>query len=100
MTARDWEIVAVIVCISVVVGFVLGVRIQCVAKLLVAWIVMTALILLSTLGYRFGGPAMWPWQDTILQNALAFGALVLVIAAPVIGAAGLSRWWVMRRKVI
>ena len=98
MTSHDWEIVAVVVFISVVAGIFLGLWIYYRVRLAITSIAIIALVFFSTLGWRFGGPGRWPWQDAAAQNAFVFGALLSVIAVPMIGAALLSRCCVKRRK--
>jgi hypothetical protein len=98
MTTSDWEIVAVVVFISVVAGVFLGLWIHHRVTLTIVSLAIVALVFFSTLGWRFGGPRRWPWQDGAVQNAVVFGALLSVIAVPMIGAALLSHCCVKRRK--
>src|SRR5689334_4561359 len=99
MTSSDWQIVAVIVFFSIVLGVVLGIGVRHVAKLIVAFMLAIALIFVCTLWYRFGGPTTWPWQGSVALDITVFGPLLFSIMLPLVAAAWFARR-AMRRKVI
>ena len=100
MTPHDIGFFAAIVCVSAIVGVILG--IACRGHSVVALVSsgLASLLLFAALEWRFGAPEEWSWQHPIASAAYLFGPFAIFVAAPLVGAALLISRWVMRRKVI
>lgn len=97
MTLRDIRFLAVVVCLSAVMGVLLGVLCRGRTGLAVASSVVISLLFFTALEWRFGSPEEWPWQSPIVNSAYLFGPFLILIAAPTIVAAVLAGRWGRRR---
>ncbi len=100
MTPNDIGLFAVIVCVSAVVGVILGIVCRGRSVATVVCSALASLLLFAALEWRFGAPEEWSWQHPIASSAYLFGPFLMLVAAPLVGAALLISRWVMRRKVI
>jgi hypothetical protein len=100
MTPHDISFFAAIVCVSAVVGVTLG--IVCRGRSMVTLVCsgLMSVLLFATLEWKFGAPGEWSWQHPIASSAYLFGPFLILVAAPLVGAALLVERWVMRRRVI
>jgi hypothetical protein len=100
MTPHDSAFLAGTVCVSAIIGVIVGV--VCRGRSVVTAVCsgLTSLLLFAALEWRFGAPEEWSWQHPIVSSAYLFGPFVILVAAPLVGAALLISRWVMRRKVI
>src|SRR5437879_10982333 len=97
MTVRDVSFLAVVFCVSGVMGILLGVLCHGGARLAIASSVVVSLLFFMALEWRFGSSEEWPWQSPIANSAYLFGPFLLLVAAPTVGAALLAGRWVRRR---
>jgi hypothetical protein len=100
MTSHDIGFFAAIVCVSAVVGVILGFVFRGRSVVTVVCSVLASLLLFATLEWRFGAPEEWSWQQPIASSAYLFGPFLILVAAPLVGVALLVGRCVMRRKVI
>ena len=100
MTSHDIGFFAVIVCVSAVIGVILGLACRGRTAVTIVCGVLASLLLFIILEWRFGAAEEWSWQDPITSSAYLFGPFVILVAAPLIGTALLAGRWLLRRKVI
>ena len=99
MTPHGIGLFAVIVCVSAVVGVILGIVCRGRSVVAVVCSALASLLLFAAFEWKFGAPEEWSWQHPIASSAYLFGPFLIFIAAPLVGAALLISRWVMRRKV-
>jgi hypothetical protein len=100
MTPHGVGLFAVIVCFSAVIGVILGIVCRGCSFIAVVCSALASLLLFAAFEWRFGAPEEWSWQHLVASSAYLFGPFVILVAAPVVGAALLISRWVLRRKVI
>ena len=100
MTPHDISFFAAIVCVSAVVGVILGIVCRGRSVATVGCSVLASLLLFAALEWRFGAPEEWSWQHPISSSAYLFGAFLILVATPLLGAALLVSHCVTRHKVI
>ena len=100
MTPHDIALLAGGACVSAIIGLILG--IVCGGRSVVTVVCsgLTSVLLFAALEWKFGAPEDWSWQHPVASSAYLFGPFVILVAAPLVGAALLISRWVMRRKVI
>ena len=86
MTTRDVGFLSVVVCISAVMGVVLGILCRGRTRLAITSSVLISFVFFVTLEWIFGSPEEWPWQSPIVNSAYLFGPFLIRIAAPTVGA--------------
>jgi hypothetical protein len=100
MTSHDIAFFAGIACVSAVIGVILGILCRGRSVVTVVCGGLASLLLFAALEWRFGAPEEWSSQHPVASSAYLFGPFVILVAAPLVGAALLISHWVMRRKVI
>ena len=100
MTSHDIIFFAVIACVSAIVGVTLGIVCRGRSAVAILCSALASLLLFAALEWRFGAPGEWSWQHPVTSSAYLFGPFLILVAAPLIGAALLVGHHMMRRKVI
>jgi Na+-translocating ferredoxin:NAD+ oxidoreductase RnfD subunit len=100
MTPHDLGFLVAVVCISAVIGTLLGIVCRGRPRISIFCSVVASVLLFITLEWRFGSPEEWSWQHPVTSSAYLFGPFLILVAAPLIGAALLVGHRMMRRKVI
>jgi len=100
MTPHDIGFFAAIVCVSAVVGVILGIICRGRSAVTVGCSLLASLLVFAALEWRFGALGEWSWQRPIASSAYLFEPFLILVAGPLVGAALLISCWVMRRKVI
>jgi hypothetical protein len=100
MTPRDIGFFVAVVCVSVLIGTLLGVVCRGRPTSSIICCVVASILLFVIFEWRFGSPEEWSPQEPFASAAYMIGPFVILICAPMILAAlFIGRWW-MRRKVI
>src|SRR5574338_1691558 len=100
MTSHDIGFFALIVCVSAVIGVILGLACRGRSAVTVVSSVLASLLVFVILEWRFGAGGEWSWQHPIGSSAYLFGPFVILVGAPLIGTALLAGRWLMRGKPI
>jgi uncharacterized membrane protein YkgB len=100
MTPRDIGFFVAVVCISVLIGTLLGIVCRGRPKSSIICGIVVSILLFVILEWRFGGPDEWSPSEPFASAAYMIGPFVILVCAPMILVALFVGRWRMRRKVI